>query len=83
MAYGFLANLDPVYGLYSSFFPVIIYFFFGTSRHISLGNDLLLCKRSYVLHRCKQCIIWKAVVMCIVLMFYCTSNGILKWSYCM
>jgi len=44
MAYGLLASLDPVYGLYSSFFPVIVYFFFGTSRHISLGNVSFICR---------------------------------------
>jgi len=42
MAYGMLANIDPVYGLYTSFFPVIIYFFLGTSLHISLGEFLHL-----------------------------------------
>ncbi|XP_059150479.1 prestin-like [Physella acuta] len=38
MAYSQLATLPPVYGLYASFFPVILYFFFGTSKHISLGT---------------------------------------------
>ncbi|KAH9504995.1 hypothetical protein Btru_061361 [Bulinus truncatus] len=38
MAYGQLANLEPVYGLYASFFPVIIYFFLGSSKHISMGK---------------------------------------------
>ncbi|XP_061195318.1 prestin-like [Saccostrea echinata] len=38
MAYGLLTNLPPVYGLYTSFFPVILYFFFGSSKKVSLGT---------------------------------------------
>uniref|UniRef100_A0A7E5A042 STAS domain-containing protein n=1 Tax=Panagrellus redivivus TaxID=6233 RepID=A0A7E5A042_PANRE len=37
MAYASLANVDPVYGLYSSFFAPFFYLFFGTSRHIAIG----------------------------------------------
>ncbi|KAK1906780.1 Chloride anion exchanger [Dissostichus eleginoides] len=43
VAYCLLASLPPWYGLFSAFFPVIIYFFLGTSRHISVGPFPVLC----------------------------------------
>ncbi|KAK0143615.1 Sulfate anion transporter 1 [Merluccius polli] len=37
IAYCLLAGVQPIYGLYTSFFANIIYFFMGTSRHVSVG----------------------------------------------
>lgn len=43
IAYSLLAGQEPIYGLYTSFFASIIYFMFGTSRHISVGIFGILC----------------------------------------
>lgn len=37
MAYAMIAGLPPVYGLYASLFPILVYAFLGTSRQIAVG----------------------------------------------
>ncbi|XP_070610780.1 pendrin [Erythrolamprus reginae] len=37
LAYALLVAVPIGYGLYSAFFPILTYFFLGTSRHISVG----------------------------------------------
>ncbi len=42
MAYGLLAGLPPIYGLYASIVPLLLYAFFGTSRQLSVGPVALV-----------------------------------------
>ena len=37
MAYAMVAGLPPVYGLYASVFPVLVYLFLGTSKQLAIG----------------------------------------------
>ncbi len=37
MAYAMIADLPPVYGLYASIFPLLVYALLGTSKHLALG----------------------------------------------
>lgn len=40
MGYAILATLEPQFGLYSSFMGVLIYWFFATSKDITIGVSL-------------------------------------------
>jgi MFS superfamily sulfate permease-like transporter len=38
LAYAMLAQIDAIAGIYTAFFPVIVYILLGTSRHVSMGK---------------------------------------------
>lgn len=40
MGYASLANLEPQFGLYSSFMGVLVYWFFATSKDITIGVSI-------------------------------------------
>lgn len=42
MAFALLTSVAPIFGLYTSFFPVFLYMCFGTGRHVSTGTVALL-----------------------------------------
>jgi len=42
MAYAMIAGLPPIFGLYSSTVPLLVYALFGTSRHLAVGPVALI-----------------------------------------
>ncbi|KAL8577749.1 hypothetical protein ACOMHN_065566 [Nucella lapillus] len=42
LGFGLLASLSPVSGLYTTFFPILVYLLFGTSPHVSMGTNALI-----------------------------------------
>lgn len=38
MGYSLIAQVSPVYGLYTAFFPALVYSLMGTSRHAAIGE---------------------------------------------
>ena len=38
LAYAILANVPPIVGIYTAFFPVLMYILLGTSKHVSMGT---------------------------------------------
>ena len=38
LAYAILASVPPIVGIYTAFFPVMMYIIFGTSKHASMGT---------------------------------------------
>ena len=49
MAYASLAGLPVQYGLYSSFMGVLIYWFFATSKDITIGVRLMILYSMFLL----------------------------------
>ena len=47
LAYGALTSLNPVNGIYTSFFTGITYILFGTSRHLSVGTYAVISLMVY------------------------------------
>ena len=43
MTYAAMAGLPPIYGLYASVIPLLIYAIFGSSPHVAIGPVAVVC----------------------------------------
>lgn len=43
MTYAAMAGLPPIYGLYASVVPLLIYSVFGSSPHVAIGPVAVVC----------------------------------------
>lgn len=48
MAYAMIAGFPPVYGLYASTIPLIVYPLFGSSRHLAVGPAAIIALMTFV-----------------------------------
>ena len=54
MGYSLIAHVSPVYGLYTAFFPALIYSLMGTSKHCAIGKFCFssFCSCSFSYQKC-------------------------------
>lgn len=50
MGLALLANMPPVCGIYTAFFPVLIYVLFATSKHTAMGKFIFFANNYISLH---------------------------------
>lgn len=54
MAFALLTSVAPIFGLYTSFFPVVLYMCFGTGRHVSTGRLRLVPTHTHPFYTSEQ-----------------------------